>query len=196
MLINTRWLSFHHFGCYYYPPDPTSKRSREQFSVCPQLVALPLRNARLSPSKRRASEPVHTGRHCSGMQPWDLCWTHTPAEHPEKGINSAAPLGHGTPWFTQVAPGVKRQLLCPKHKVTHSEFPSSALRSYTKHKHNLRAERAEFWISIGLLSPNCLKLKFICILCRNINKRPQMYLYLYILQEPSKIIHRTKINLL
>lgn len=56
--------------------------------------------------------------------------------------------------------------------------------------------RAELESSTCLLSPNCLKLKFICILCRNINKRPQMYLYLYILQEPSKIIHRTKINLL
>lgn len=84
--------------------------------------------------------------------------------------------------------------VCPK-TLSYTAFPSSLL-SYTKPKNNLRADRRDFEISIGLLSPNCLKLKFICILCRNINKRPQMYLYLYILQEPSKIIHRTKINLL
>lgn len=178
-LINTIFFFFHHL-LLHTKKSPVPEQhpailhvSTACRSLTPQCQAPP------STASFRKREVAGTGRQCSGLA--------TPSEHPrkhEKGIIQPRTPSESSRCQMQSV---------PKHCYT--AFPSSLL-SYTKPKNNLRADRRDFEISIGLLSPNCLKLKFICILCRNINKRPQMYLYLYILQEPSKIIHRTKINLL
>lgn len=121
-LINTRELSFHRSA-----KTPKAERSREQFSVSPQLVALSLLNARYFPASGSA-EVAGAGRQNSGCSPGSCAGR-------DESCGSPRPR---SPWFAQAAP--RGSCSVPNTFLQWEFLPLHPLQLH-KHKHNLSIER-------------------------------------------------------